>query len=154
VNVAVPSSVRTPSGAEATPTIHALLYNIYRALDFRAEDVVFDRLAQSLSGEVLERVYLEMRRGLRLESQGGARVRVREVELLEVAPIKAESENTLRYRARWNATGSVGHWGHTHMRTNQYDADIVLARIDGAWKIADIGALEEQRIDAVPSGAN
>lgn len=154
VDVAVPSSVRAPSGSEATPTIHALLYNIYRALDFRGEDVVFDRLAQSLSGEVLERVYLEMRRGLRLENQGGARVRVREVDMLEVVPVRAEAEDTLRYRARWNATGSVGHWGHTHMRTNQYDAEIVLALIAGGWKIADIEVVEERRIDAVPSRAN
>jgi hypothetical protein len=31
---------------------------VYRSLDFRDEEIVFDRLAQSLSGEVLERVYL------------------------------------------------------------------------------------------------
>ena len=122
VDISVPSKMRAPSGEEAAPTIHALLYNIYRALDFRDEEVVFDRLAQSLSGDVLERVYLEMRKGLRLENQGGARVRVREVDLLEVMPTKAQLARTLRYRTRWNATGSVGHWGHTHMRTNQYDA--------------------------------
>ncbi|NNE20431.1 MAG: hypothetical protein HKN10_18345 [Myxococcales bacterium] len=151
VDVPVPSRVRAPSGEEAAPTIHALLYNVYRALDFRDEEVVFDRLAQSLSGEVLERVYLEMRRGLRLENQGGARVRVREVDLLEVSPVQAQEAGSLRYRAKWNATGSVGHWGHTHMRTNQYDAQITVARIGGAWKIANIEILEEQRVMA-PSG--
>jgi hypothetical protein len=146
IDVPIPSNVRTPSGPEAAPTIHALLYNVYRSLDFRNEEVVFDRLAQSLSGDVLERVYLEMRKGLRLENQGGARVRVREVELLEVVPEQAEQSGTLRYRTKWNATGSVGHWGHTHMRTNQYDAWITLARIRGQWKIADIEILEEHRV--------
>lgn len=150
VDVPVPSKVRAPSAEEAAPTIHALLYNVYRSLDFRDEEVVFDRLAQSLSGEVLERVYLEMRKGLRLENQGGARVRVREVELLEVVPEAAQDSDTLRYRTRWNATGSVGHWGHIHMRTNQYDAEIALARIEGRWKIADIEILEEQRVVATP----
>jgi len=147
-DIPVSSKLRAPSGEEAAPTIHALLYNIYRALDFRDEEVVFDRLAQSLSGDVLERVYLEMRKGLRLENQGGARVRVRAVDLLEVVPTHAEAAGALRYRTRWNATGSVGHWGHTHMRTNQYDAEITLAPIEGQWKIADIEILQEERVTA------
>jgi len=146
VSITLPSRVRAPSGDEAAPTIHALLYNVYRALDFRDEEVVFDRLAQSLSGDVLERVYLEMRAGLRLENQGGARVRVREVELLDVVPMQSSEPRTLRYRAKWNATGSVGHWGHTHLRTNQYEAEIMLAPIEDRWKITDIEILEEQRV--------
>jgi len=148
IEVPVPASVRTPSGEEAAPTIHALLYNVYRALDFRQEEVVFDRLAQSLSGDVLERVYLEMRKGLRLENQGGARVRVREVELVDVTPQESAEPGTLRYRTRWNATGSVGHWGHTHLRTNSYDALITLARPTSQWRIADIDILEERRVVA------
>jgi hypothetical protein len=148
IEVPVPASVRAPSGPEAAPTIHALLYNVYRALDFRQEEVVFDRLAQSLSGDILERVYLEMRKGLRLESQGGARVRVREVELLEVTPQEPTETGALRYHTRWNATGSVGHWGHTHMRTNSYEALVALGRIGKQWKIADIDILEEQRVIA------
>jgi hypothetical protein len=148
LQVPLPASIRTPSGEEAASTIHALLYNVYRALDFRQEDVVFDRLAQSLSGDVLERVYLEMRKGLRLENQGGARVRVREVELLDVTPQEATAPGTLRYRTRWNATGSVGHWGHTHMRTNSYDALMTLGGTGDQWKIANIEILEEQRVVA------
>ena len=148
IQVPVPASVRTPSGDEASPTIHALLYNVYRALDFRQEEVVFDRLAQSLSGDILERVYLEMRKGLRLENQGGARVRVREVELLDVIAQESAEPGTLRYRTRWNATGSVGHWGHTHLRTNSYDALISLNRPGNHWKIAEINIIEEQRVIA------
>jgi hypothetical protein len=150
IAVPIPASVRTPSGAEAAPTLHALLYNVYRALDFRQEEVVFDRLAQSLSGDILERVYLEMRKGLRLENQGGARVRVREVELLDVVPQESPDPGALRYRVRWNATGSVGHWGHTHLRTNAYDARISLGQRDNRWKIADIDIIEEQRVTANP----
>ena len=148
LEIPIPSEVRAPSGEEAAPTIHALLYNVYRALDFRDEEVVFDRLAQSLAGDVLERVYLEMRKGLRLENQGGARVRVREVDLLSVIPLQAEGAGALQYRTQWNATGSVGHWGHTHMRTNQYEADLTLARIEAQWKIADVQILQEQRVTA------
>jgi hypothetical protein len=146
IDIPVPAGVRTPSPEEAAPTIHALLYNTYRALDFSDEEVVFDRLAQSLSGDVLERVYLEMRKGLRLENQGGARVRVREVRLVDLIPEEPPAPGTVRYRARWLATGSVGHWGHTHLRTNAYDARMTLGELDGRWKIAALDVLEEQRV--------
>ena len=146
MDVPVPAEAKTPSSEEAAPTIQALLYNVYRALDFRDEEVVFDRLAQSLSGDVLERVYLEMRRGLRLENQGGARVRVRGVSILDVEPEEPSDAGGLRYRARWNVAGSVGHWGHTHMRTNAYDAVLTLAELGGRWKIADVEILEERRV--------
>ena len=144
--IPVPAAVRVPSPAEAAPTIHALLYNAYRALDFRDEEVVFDRLAQSFTGDVLERVYLEMRKGLRLENQGGARVRIREVRLIDLQPGEAELPGTVRYRAKWLATGSVGHWGHTHMRTNAYDARMTLGEQGGRWKIGALDILEEQRV--------
>jgi hypothetical protein len=147
--VSLPTRIRAPSPADAAPTVHALLYNAYRALDFRDEEVVFDRLAQSLSGDVLEQVYLEMRRGLRLENQGGARVRVRDVELTHLVFDEAPTPGTLAYRAAWNVSGSVGHWGHTHIRTNAYDARITLASVDGRWKISDLQILEEQRVPAV-----
>jgi hypothetical protein len=144
--VPIPTSVRAPSAAEVRPTLHALLYNIYRALDFRDEEVVFDRLEQSLAGDILEQVYLEMRQGLRLENQGGARVRVREVDVVGVSPEEPSQPDTLRYRTKWNATGTVGHWGHTHVRTNAYDALVTLAQIGDRWKIAGIEILEEQRV--------
>jgi hypothetical protein len=144
----LPARIQAPSPADAAPTIHALLYNAYRALDFRDEEQVFDRLEQSLSGDVLEKVYLEMRRGLRLENQGGARVRVREVQLTDLVPEGSDEAGTLTYRAGWNVSGSVGHWGHTHIRTNAYDARITLAETDGQWKISDLEILEEERVPA------
>ncbi len=74
---------------------------------------------------------------------------MREVELLEVMPQESDQAGTLRYKSKWNATGSVGHWGHTHMRTNQYEALITLARIKGRWKINDLAILEEARVSAL-----
>jgi hypothetical protein len=150
VSVSLPPETRTPSPEDAAPTIHALLYNAYRALDFRDEEVVFDRLEASLSGDVLERVYLEMRRGLRLENQGGARVRVRDVTLTNLAVAETETPGALAYRAAWNVSGSVGHWGHTHIRTNAYDARLTLSEDGGRWKISDLQILEEERVQTGP----
>jgi hypothetical protein len=35
------------------------------------------------------------------------------------------------------------------MRTNQYEALITLARIEGRWKISDLAILEEERVSAL-----
>ena len=50
-------------------------------------------------------------------------------------------------QARWTATGSVGNWGHIHIRKNPYEASITVEPVAAAWKITDLGLLEEKRID-------
>ena len=46
----------------------------------------------------------------------------------------------------WNVSGSVGHWGHIHTRTNQYEARFTVKSMDGAWKFTGLELLQEQRI--------
>ena len=48
--------------------------------------------------------------------------------------------------ARWNVSGSVNHFGHTHYRQNAYDAVLRLTPVDGIWKITAIEVNEEKRI--------
>ena len=43
--------------------------------------------------------------------------------------------------------GTVGHWGHTHIRQNLYDAVLTIEAVDGSWKIKGMEVLEESRID-------
>jgi len=43
--------------------------------------------------------------------------------------------------------GTVGHWGHIHTRENQYEANITVEPMEGAWKITGLELLEEKRID-------
>ena len=52
------------------------------------------------------------------------------------------------FHAKWTAMGTVGHWGHIHMRKNQYDANITVEPVEGAWKITGLELLEEKRIDS------
>jgi hypothetical protein len=132
---------------EAKEVLHALLYNVYRAFDRRDESLVYDRLAQSITGDLLTNVYLQVRRGMELENQGGARVKIDDVQLLEVDEEIETTESGLAYRCRWTAAGSVGHWGHIHRRTNLYDAAITIESGDGIWKITVIDLREEQRVD-------
>ena len=83
---------------------------------------------------------------------GGARARVKGIEILdvEVKPLD-EPPLGLLFHASWTAMGTVGHWGHIHVRKNQYEANITVEPVEGAWKITDLDLLEEKRIDSYGS---
>ena len=133
------------SDARAEEIVSALLHNVYRAFDFRDEEIIYDTLERSVTGGLLTQTYLETRRGLELASQGGARAKVTAIEMLEV---DAEGSGGSAFTAHciWNVAGSIGHWGHIHQRTNQYEADLTIAPIDGSWKITGLDLVREERL--------
>jgi hypothetical protein len=49
-------------------------------------------------------------------------------------------------RGTWNVSGSVGHWGHVHQRTNRYEARFVVRPVDGTWRITELELLQEERV--------
>jgi hypothetical protein len=133
----------------AVTVLNSLLKNVYRSFDFREEEDVYDRLATSVSGNLLSVIYLQNRKSLVVTQAGGARARVKEVEILEVDVNRLDDRPLGRlFHARWTAMGTVGHWGHIHMRKNQYEANISVEPVGGAWKITDLELLEEKRIDS------
>jgi hypothetical protein len=125
--------------------VAGLLHNIYRSFDYRQEEQIYDVLARSVDGELLTRIYLETRRGLELANQGGARAKVKEIELTEIdaEPVEAGGIEAV---ATWTVNGSVGHWGHVHQRRNQYRAELTVRPLDGTWKLTGIEILQEQRM--------
>jgi hypothetical protein len=133
------------SDERAGEVVSPLLHNIYRAFDYRDEEKIYDTLALSVAGGLLTDVYLETRRGLELASQGGARVKVKEVELIDVSAERADNGG-FKARATWRAAGSVGHWGHVHQRINRYMADLTVEPVGGRWKLTGLEILEEERI--------
>ncbi|UCC73271.1 MAG: hypothetical protein JSV86_01520 [Gemmatimonadota bacterium] len=144
--VALPGSAgRTPSERQARRILVGLLPNIYRALEFRDEATIYDRLAVSVTGETLTDVYLEQRRALEIEDRGGAQARVEAVEVLEASEI--ESRDTgFAVRSTWTVGGMVTHFGHRHFRQNRYDARIGIVPEAGTWKIQSIEVLEQERV--------
>ena len=147
--VALPLPFATGSGvsdAGASSVVGGLLTNVYRAFDFRDESDIYDALARSASGDLLSEIYLETRKALELQSQGGALVKVKEVEMMSVDAEPLGGEAGFSAQCEWNVSGSVGHWGHIHTRTNQYSAVLTIKPVDGVWKITDLELLEEQRI--------
>ncbi len=119
---------------------------MYHAFDFRDEELIYDTLAHSVHGDLLTQIYLETRRGLELASQGGARAKVKQVEMYEVEAKKGRTGRGFSARCTWNVSGSVGHWGHIHQRTNRYVADLRIEPVDGVWKVTDLEVLEEERL--------
>ena len=91
---------------------------------------------------------MQNRKSLVVTQAGGARARVKEVEILDVDVDHLDgSPLGLMFRAKWTAMGSVGHRGHIHIRKNQYEANITVEPVEGAWKITDLELLEEKGID-------
>ncbi len=132
---------------EARRVVAGLLQNIYRAFDFRREADVYDKLAISVSGDLLADVYLQNRRSMEIENQGGARARVETVQLLSIVAVKIQSGEQA-YRCVWTASGAVGHWGHVHRRKNRYEAILKVNLVAGAWKLTWMELLDELRVNA------
>ncbi len=132
---------------QATALTEQLLTNIYRAFDFRSEAQVYDRLAKTVDGALLERVYLDQRRSLRVARAGGAVARVQAVAVESAAPTPVPgTASDFTLRTRWTILGTVGHWGHVHQRSNLYEADLKISAASGAWKITDFEVLEQERL--------
>lgn len=127
--------------------------NTYRAFDYQEEEAVYDALAASVDGDLLRDLYLQILQGLKMQEQGGAVSRIREVTLLEGRrrPLESTQEGEtgrgFAYRCRWNVSGTVEHWGHIHSRTNQYEAVFSVEPRGTAWKITDMDLLDEQRVN-------
>jgi hypothetical protein len=125
--------------------VGGLLHNVYRAFDFRDESRIYDVLDQSVAGDLLTQIYLETRRGLELENQGGARAKVKDIEIVDLSTTMG-TDGALRADVTWKVAGSVGHWGHVHQRQNRYEARLRIASVDGVWKMTELELLSEERI--------
>jgi len=155
VNIARPAMVAGELDDErAAALLQALLKNVYRAFDFRNEEDVYDKLALSVSGDLLTDIYLQHRKSMAVQQAGGAQAKIKEVEV-EQARSELVDGDGLSYElhGQWTALGTVGHWGHLHQRKNRYEAVITVSAQDGHWKIVGLDLRDEQRIDqAAPGG--
>ena len=140
------SASQALSEEQATPVVQGLLRNVYRAFDFRAESDIYDALARSVEGDLLTQTYLETKRALVLENQGGARARVQAVAVESAATGAARDGEGFRAHCTWTVAGSVGHWGHIHQRRNRYTADFTIRPVQGSWRITGLEILNEERL--------
>lgn len=143
--------ISPPGEAGAIDIFTALHANIYRAFDYKTESDVYDVLAQSVAGGMLDGVYNEVYQSLIMRDQGGAVARVQSVEMIDVAALSSGTMPhadgpAFRVRCRWRVHGAVAHWGHIHARTNEYEATYTVSQQDGRWKITGVEILEQHRV--------
>jgi hypothetical protein len=147
IDVELPGATPPPiSKEDAASVAHSLLRNVYHSFDYRDESLVYDVLDRSVSGDLLTTIYLETQQSLTLASQGGARVKVKDVELLDCQTRSTADDNGFTADCIWNVTGSVGHWGHIHERKNRYHANFVIRAVGGQWKITNMDVLSTERL--------
>ena len=148
-----------PTEAEAVSIFTPLHANVYRAFDYTQESDIYDALARSVDGPMLDAVYNDVYRGLVMQEEGGAVARVRKVSLMETSllspkPDAAVPADGFRIRARWRVEGVVYHWGHSHTRENEYAAEYRVASRAGGWRIVDAVPLEQRRIQTPEQAAS
>lgn len=130
---------------EAEKILFPLLRNTYRAFDQREESAIYDVLARSIDGDLLQKIYLQTTQALTIEGQDGTRVKVKDLDV-RVEKISKLPRGGFTAEGQWTALGTVGHWGHLHQRINRYKARIKVEPINGAWKVTGLEVLEEKRI--------
>lgn len=134
---------------DATETFIKLQQNIYRAFDYQSESDIYDALAQSVEGVLLDRIYTEIYQSLIMRDEGGGIAKVQKVEVLETSarPVTDVPGGGFDIDCRWRVHGVVAHQQHTHERVNEYKATYrMLPRLD-RWKITDVVINEQVRLN-------
>lgn len=147
-----------PSTAAALEIFQPLHANIYRAFDYTTESEIYDALAQSVDGPLLGKTYDDIYRSLILQEEGGALCRVKSVAMIhaKVESITHRAPNhvpEIVLDARWTVEGVVYHWGHSHVRWNEYRARYTVAAVASGWRIVGVEPLEQHRVDPDQPGA-
>ena len=126
------------SPEEAQRVFTSLHEGMYRSLDFGSEDRIYDVLATTVDGDLLEKLYLQLRQSLELREQGGAVARIRSITYDKGDEVPRADTKTpwpgFQFQSTWTVAGTVEHWGHVHERQNQFDAVFTIEPRDGNWK--------------------
>lgn len=156
VDVRVPwLQARQPDEAESRYLFESLLRNIYRAFDYSSESEIYDALAQSVDLGLIDSVYQEVYQSLILREEGGAVSHVRSVKVTEsiIEPTDTPERLGFRVDARWQVTGTVEHWGHSHWRTNRYRARFTVDALADDWRITHVEVVAQERLDEPEAAA-
>jgi hypothetical protein len=147
VSVPLPGDAQLtrPSDEQALSIFAALHHGIYTAVGGANEDEIYDALAKSVTGPLLETLYLDINQSMILHDEGGVVAKVKRTQILEseVLPDQETGAPWFKVRARWRVEGKVGHYAHTHQRINEYLADVTVVAASGQWRIAAIEVLDE-----------
>lgn len=142
----IPSNQLRLSVTDRSDILEQLLRNIYGAFDFHDDGEVYDALAASVTGGLLRKLYLQIKRSLLMAEQGGAVSRVTDVKVVSNKMNHGSSADAFQSRCSWRVTGTVEHWGHIHTRENEYEAVLTLNSVNGFWKFSGVEIIGEKRV--------
>ena len=144
------ASDTAPPDWAAAQIFQGLHRTIYRAFDAKTESEIYDTLAAGLTGEILDEVYNDVYQAFASQARGGGRFSVRRVKPVATTVLPADdvAPAAFRVRYRWRVYGRVTHAGHTHARTNEYEAVYLVRHAGGAWRIAASRVRRNARVTA------
>jgi len=134
-----------PDDARAVGIFRDLHEGIYRAFNARSEDEIYDTLAASLEGELLDSVYNEVHQTVAMRRKKQMSFRVRRVKAIstEVRPAEGAAFQVLHH---WRVYGTVTHMAHSHARFNEYQAIYTVRHNGTAWRISDSQIRRHKRV--------
>jgi hypothetical protein len=145
--LALPAVTAISAGEKSRPAVaESLLRNVYRAFDYHTESDIYDALARSVQGDLLADLYLKIKQGLIMQEQGGAVAHVQEVNVVHTEPAEGKSKDGFTERVTWQVEGTVEHWGHIHMRVNEYSAELEIEPAGGFWKITAMNVSRQSQV--------
>ena len=121
----------------------ALLLVVYEAFAETEEAAIYDTLESVTHGDALEFLYLERVGAMAGGGLEEADQTIHEISLLETQVRRDDA--TLEIDASWQVIGTVGHAEHLHVRGNTYSAELLVAPVDGAWRITGFELLDVNR---------
>ncbi len=134
---------------KAKPVLNQLLWNVYQAFESTQEEVAYDQLADSVSGDLRETLYLQNRQSFL--AQDGAWSKVKSIEIQNLSNQSSSLDDGYLFDCEWLVVGEVIHWGHQHRRENLYRANIKISPQEGHWKIFQLESIGQQRVDGTES---
>lgn len=135
-----------PRGENARRVLGSVLSDTYHAFNIEEEGELYDRLAASVSDDLIDDVYLDSRRRLTSGTREGAKVVVRDVRVVEVGdPAAGAGAQDFAYECTWRVVARVSHLKHVHHRQNLYRGILTLQVDEDRWKISGLELLSEDR---------
>jgi hypothetical protein len=140
-----------PTGEDARRVLSRVLGDTYRAFNLEDEEALYEALADNVTGDLVDDLYLDGRRRLTAGTRKGTQVTVRDVSVLEIGePFGgATADEGFSYDCSWAVVARVQHLQHIHHRKNLYNGVLTLQSDSGRWKISGVELMSEDR-EVVP----
>jgi hypothetical protein len=137
--------VRQPLSDEDTSRVlRRLLDQAYRAHEAPDEETTYDALADVVSGPLLRDAYLSMKQVF--DSDQAGRTRIRDVSINSAKVIGLRDSGRHHIHVVWTVDVAVIHWGHTHLRSNQYNGEAFIEPKDGQWMLTLLYITDEKQL--------